>query len=177
MAERQTLPVRGMHCAACVGKVERALTGVPGVERAAVNLATEQATVAFDPARASVPALQQAVAAAGYELGAAPVVRGGDADDRERRARAAEQRQLRRKVVIGVAGAISPSTWTGSGLAGRIVTRRAARARTLGLARWRPRYTVGSQRSSSSRPRSPSTTRSRRPSAGSAAGAIFMPPP
>ena len=101
MAERQTLPVRGMHCAACVGKVERALTGVPGVERAAVNLATEQAMVAFDPARASVPALQQAVAAAGYELGATPVVRGGEADDRERRARAAEQRQLRRKVVIG----------------------------------------------------------------------------
>jgi P-type Cu+ transporter len=101
MAERQTLPVRGMHCAACVGKVERALTGVPGVESAAVNLATEQATVAFDPARASVPVLQQAVAAAGYELGAAPVVRGGEAEDRERRARAAEQRQLRRKVVIG----------------------------------------------------------------------------
>ena len=44
MAERLTLPVRGMHCAACVGKVERALTGVPGVEAASVNLATERAT-------------------------------------------------------------------------------------------------------------------------------------
>src|SRR5256885_609646 len=54
MAERQTLPVRGMHCAACVGKVERALTGVPGVERAAVNLATERAAITFDPARTSV---------------------------------------------------------------------------------------------------------------------------
>ena len=66
MAERLTLPVRGMHCAACVGKVERALTDVPGVETASVNLATERATVAFDPARTAVPALQAAVAAAGY---------------------------------------------------------------------------------------------------------------
>jgi Cu+-exporting ATPase len=100
-AERLTLPVRGMHCAACVGKVERALGGVPGVETAAVNLATEQATIAFDPARTGVPALQQAVAAAGYELAAAPVERGGEAEDRERRARAEEQRRLRRRVVVG----------------------------------------------------------------------------
>ena len=100
-AERLTLPVRGMHCAACVGKVEGALTGVPGVETAAVNLATEQATVAFDPAQTSVPALRRAVAAAGYDLAAAPVARGGEAEDRERRAREVEQRRLRRKVVIG----------------------------------------------------------------------------
>jgi Cu+-exporting ATPase len=58
MAERLTLPVRGMHCAACVGKVEGALTRVPGVEAASVNLATERATVAFDPARVDVGALR-----------------------------------------------------------------------------------------------------------------------
>ncbi len=66
-----TAAVRGMHCAACVGKVERALAGVPGVREALVNLATEQATVAFDPARADFAALERAVAAAGYELAAA----------------------------------------------------------------------------------------------------------
>ena len=58
-------PVRGMHCAACVDKVERALKGVAGVDRASVNLATEQATVSFDPERTSVDALQAAVTAAG----------------------------------------------------------------------------------------------------------------
>ncbi|MBI1725946.1 MAG: heavy-metal-associated domain-containing protein, partial [Candidatus Rokubacteria bacterium] len=42
---RLDFPVKGMHCAACVGKVERALLGVPGVKTAAVNLATERATV------------------------------------------------------------------------------------------------------------------------------------
>ena len=66
--ERITALVRGMHCAACVGKVERALRGVGGVEQASVNLATEQASVAFDPARTDFAALQHAVTTAGYEL-------------------------------------------------------------------------------------------------------------
>jgi len=104
MAERQATdivaPVRGMHCAACVGKVERALTSVPGVDQASVNLATEQATVSFDPALTSVDALRAAVAAAGYELaeprtGAAPV------DDAEQSAREAEQRRQRNRLVVG----------------------------------------------------------------------------
>src|SRR5574342_10173 len=42
---RLDFPVQGMQCAACVGKVERALPNVPGVQGAAVNLATERATV------------------------------------------------------------------------------------------------------------------------------------
>ena len=100
MAERLTLPVRGMHCAACVGKVERALTGVSGVESASVNLATERATVAFDPTRTAVPALQTAVAAAGYELAPAPIAH-GEAEDHERAERARELEALKRRVVIG----------------------------------------------------------------------------
>jgi Cu+-exporting ATPase len=102
MAERLTLPVRGMHCAACVGKVERALRGVPGVDTAAVNLGTERATVELDPARAAVPALQAAVAAAGYELGGAPAETGGAIEDRRRAERAEEDRRLRARVIVGV---------------------------------------------------------------------------
>ena len=63
--ERRTLPVRGMHCAACVSKVEGALRSVPGVAEVAVNLATERATVTFDPARTDLARLQEAVARAG----------------------------------------------------------------------------------------------------------------
>jgi P-type Cu+ transporter len=100
---RVTLPVRGMHCAACVGKVERALTGVPGVDAAAVNLATERATIAYDPARADLARLRAAIAAAGYELGELPTTESAGGPDRERAARAAEQRQLRTRVVVGVA--------------------------------------------------------------------------
>ena len=43
------LPVEGMTCASCVNRIERFLSRTPGVETAAVNLATEQATVRFDP--------------------------------------------------------------------------------------------------------------------------------
>jgi P-type Cu+ transporter len=101
MAERLTLPVRGMHCAACAGKIEGALTRVPGVETAVVNLATERATVAFDPARADVGALQAAVAAVGYELAAAPAPPGGEAEDRERVVREREQQRLCRAFIVG----------------------------------------------------------------------------
>ena len=45
--------VTGMTCASCVGRVERALAMVPGVQAANVNLATESATVTTD---GSVPA-------------------------------------------------------------------------------------------------------------------------
>ena len=36
-----TLPVEGMTCASCVGRVEKALAKVPGVSKATVNLATD----------------------------------------------------------------------------------------------------------------------------------------
>ncbi|MEO7495470.1 MAG: heavy metal translocating P-type ATPase [Massilia sp.] len=65
------LEIGGMSCAACAGRVERALLAVPGVERAAVNLATEQARVAAQGAAPSLDALIAAVKKAGYE--AAPV--------------------------------------------------------------------------------------------------------
>lgn len=43
------LPVQGMNCASCVGRVERALAAVPGVNQANVNLATGNATVHTAP--------------------------------------------------------------------------------------------------------------------------------
>jgi Cu+-exporting ATPase len=89
-----------MHCAACVGKVERALSAVPGVEQASVNLATEQAAIAFDSSMTSVGALQAAVAAAGYEL-AEPRADAAPVDDTEQAARDAEQRSQRNRLIVG----------------------------------------------------------------------------
>ena len=43
--EAVSLPIEGMTCASCVGRVERALKIVPGVLGASVNLATERADV------------------------------------------------------------------------------------------------------------------------------------
>lgn len=60
---RLSLPVEGITCASCVGRVERALNAVPGVQTAAVNLATERADLTFfglaDP-RAAVRAIESA---------------------------------------------------------------------------------------------------------------------
>ncbi|MDQ3857799.1 MAG: cadmium-translocating P-type ATPase [Actinomycetota bacterium] len=54
-----------MTCASCVGRVERKLNRLDGVE-ASVNLASERARVAYDPGRASVADLVGAVESAGY---------------------------------------------------------------------------------------------------------------
>src|SRR5437899_11604522 len=100
--ERITAPVRGMHCAACVGRVERALTAVAGVKSASVNLATEQASVAFDPTRTDLARLRKAVAAAGYELAEPrPEPVPGEAVDGERAAREAAERREKLRFVVG----------------------------------------------------------------------------
>ncbi|GGL80985.1 ATPase [Deinococcus aerolatus] len=62
-----TLDVGGMTCAACVGRVERGLKKVDGVQDAAVNLATERASVTYDPARTTVAQLVDTVKDTGYE--------------------------------------------------------------------------------------------------------------
>ncbi len=66
------LPIEGMTCASCVRRVERSLTKVAGVTEASVNLATERATVAFDPSLTDMAALRAAVEKAGYKVGAPP---------------------------------------------------------------------------------------------------------
>ncbi len=67
-AEKQIdLGIQGMTCASCVGRVERALKKVEGVSDASVNLATERASVSFDPARTNVPALLGAIEKSGYK--------------------------------------------------------------------------------------------------------------
>jgi Cu+-exporting ATPase len=62
------IPVAGMTCASCVAHVERALNDVPGVSRAAVNLATERATVHFDNGETGTDVLIKAVQNSGYDV-------------------------------------------------------------------------------------------------------------
>ncbi len=89
--------VRGMTCASCVRRVERALEAVPGVEGANVNLATEEATVKATDV--PVEALRSAVDQAGYDL----LTAAGD-DDEARDALEASRRAdyalLRRKTIF-----------------------------------------------------------------------------
>jgi Cu+-exporting ATPase len=67
-----TLPVEGMTCASCVNRIERFLKKTPGVADAAVNLATEAATIRYLPAQAGRAELEAAIEAAGYSLKPAP---------------------------------------------------------------------------------------------------------
>ncbi len=90
------LSITGMTCATCVARVEKAALAVPGVTRAAVNLATERATVTGqgDPA-ALAAAVAAAIARAGY--GAAPVTAG---DSGAEVAREADRAALRRDLIV-----------------------------------------------------------------------------
>ncbi len=61
------VPIAGMTCATCAGRVEAALNAVPGVA-ATVNLADEQADLRFDPDQATPARIADAVEAAGYDI-------------------------------------------------------------------------------------------------------------
>ncbi|MEX2373390.1 MAG: heavy metal translocating P-type ATPase, partial [Dehalococcoidia bacterium] len=110
-AERLRFGVRGMTCASCVRRVERALGGVEGVSNAAVNLATEQATVDAGAAL-DLDALRAAVDRAGYDL----VLPGGDGDEDEardelERERRQDERRLRTRMVFALVVAALEMTW------------------------------------------------------------------
>jgi Cu+-exporting ATPase len=64
--ERIDLPVSGMTCAACARTIQRALGATSGVVRANVNLATNTATVEFDPASARPADFINAIEELGY---------------------------------------------------------------------------------------------------------------
>jgi copper chaperone CopZ len=62
------MKIGGMHCGGCVGSVEKALRQVQGLQSASVSLEAGEATVTYDPARASLADFTQAVSSAGYSV-------------------------------------------------------------------------------------------------------------
>lgn len=66
-SKRQDLNVFGMTCAACATRVEKALNGAEGVEKANVNLVTENAAVYYDPEVVTTERLIEIVEHAGYD--------------------------------------------------------------------------------------------------------------
>jgi Cu+-exporting ATPase len=61
------LPITGMTCATCAGRVETALNALPGAT-ASVNLAADQADLHFDPRQVTPDRIVQAVEDAGYDI-------------------------------------------------------------------------------------------------------------
>jgi Cu+-exporting ATPase len=107
-----SFPVEGMTCASCVNRITRFLEKVEGVDGANVNLASESATVRFDPARVSISDLGAAVDAAGYvalidrsSAADRPTDVATVAEAREERDEAAARHvaELRRRLVLAAA--------------------------------------------------------------------------
>lgn len=67
MDREVVIPIEGMTCAACSRAVERALGKLEGVEEASVNLATERASVTYDPNLVRLPQIREAIVKAGYK--------------------------------------------------------------------------------------------------------------
>ncbi|MDR1837687.1 MAG: heavy metal translocating P-type ATPase [Treponema sp.] len=78
--QTETLRVGGMTCAACSARVERALRKLEGIQSAVVNLATEKATVVFDPRLLRLSSIKEAVEKAGYTALEPPKTRAVDED-------------------------------------------------------------------------------------------------
>jgi len=73
MEKQSSFRITGMTCATCAARVEKALSEAPGVSSASVNLASEKATVAYNPSVTSEEALVSAVANAGYGVATAEI--------------------------------------------------------------------------------------------------------
>ena len=99
------LPIKGMTCASCVKKVEKALSSVKGVVQTSVNFATERASVEYIPEEVSLWDLKKAVEEAGYQVLEVKfgdsTLREEDIVEKERLVREAEVLKLKQKFIIG----------------------------------------------------------------------------
>ena len=103
------IPVSGMTCAACQGRVQRTLQKTPGVVDANVNLMMHNAMIAFDPAATSREALVAAIRSTGYDA-TLPRLNVTAFEEQAARDRAQEEefQEFRRKAAVsGVAGAVA----------------------------------------------------------------------
>lgn len=91
--------IKGMHCASCVNVLERSLKKVPGVNVANVNLATEQATVSYDPNRCQEEDLSKAVEKVGYQADFLVAAKSGEVVAKEKKK---ELEDLKFKVTISL---------------------------------------------------------------------------
>lgn len=72
-SERIDLPILGMTCASCAQTVQKGLSGLPGVNKASVNLATSKATVFYDPQRVGAKDFISSIRHNGYDVGTTSV--------------------------------------------------------------------------------------------------------
>lgn len=94
-----TIPIKGMTCASCVAKVQKALASLSGVISASVNFASESASVEYNPAQAGMRDFKKAIRDIGYDIVEAE--KGEDIVEKEKREREKEYKKLKNKVIAG----------------------------------------------------------------------------
>jgi P-type Cu+ transporter len=103
MSKRITIPVSGMHCAACQSRVQAALAGTPGVADASVNLLLNQAAVTYDEAVVAPERLVETIKSTGYDATLPQAGSSGVAEqDEQARANQREVAELSRKTVTSL---------------------------------------------------------------------------
>ena len=95
--ERRTITVVGMSCSTCSGTVADAVEALPGVLRADVNFASDEATVEYNPVDCSLREIHDAIEGAGFE----PVRDDGDDGGTERERAIERELSRQRRLVIG----------------------------------------------------------------------------
>jgi Cu+-exporting ATPase len=108
-AERVTIPVTGMTCAACQSFVQKTLAGHTGVQDATVNLMLHNATITFDPKTTSTAVLVESIRRTGYGA-EMPVLDESvlEAQEKHDEEQLLEYKQLRLKAVVSlIAGSVA----------------------------------------------------------------------
>ena len=91
----------GVACATCLRAIEGELERLPGVRRVQTDLASERASVDFDPSMVSIDDMREAVASVGYRVEERPRPGSEETEDTEAAARRAEIRDLSWRVAVG----------------------------------------------------------------------------
>jgi Cu+-exporting ATPase len=94
-----TIPIKGMTCAACVKRVQDSLALLNGVFSAAVNLATEKATLEYSPLQTGMREFKKVVRDIGYDIVEAD--EGEDIVEKEKRERENAYKKLKSKFIAG----------------------------------------------------------------------------
>ena len=94
--QRVDVPVDGMTCASCAGRIEKGLAELPGVAEAHANYATKRATVVYDPGTTGAGDFEAVISGLGYSV---PRAEGGEERDPE----AEELRTLRPRLYVAIA--------------------------------------------------------------------------
>ncbi len=89
------LDIEGMTCASCVAHVEKGIKNVGGIDMATVNLATEKATVSYDPETVDIDYIINAVSDAGYRAS----VYSGENDESELK-RVQNEKKLKNQLIL-----------------------------------------------------------------------------